>query len=57
VSAHGRAAREWCEQRFDIQHCAKAYARLFDESPRADPTGDQAGPPKEANTFRSRVGP
>jgi glycosyltransferase involved in cell wall biosynthesis len=29
VAAHGEAAREWCEQRFDMQRCAEAYAGLF----------------------------
>ncbi len=57
VTAHGTAAREWCEQRFDIQRCANAYVRLFGEYPSADPTGDQAGTPKEANAFGSGVAP
>lgn len=29
VAAHGAAAREWCERRFDIKRCADAYAGLF----------------------------
>jgi glycosyltransferase involved in cell wall biosynthesis len=29
VRTHGGAAREWCEQRFDIRRCAQAYAGLF----------------------------
>jgi phosphatidylinositol alpha-1,6-mannosyltransferase len=29
MKAHGTAAREWCEERFDIQRCAGAYAELF----------------------------
>jgi glycosyltransferase involved in cell wall biosynthesis len=29
VRAHGAVAREWCEERFDIQRCAEAYAGLF----------------------------
>ena len=32
LRAHGTAAREWCEQRFDIRRCAEAYLALFDES-------------------------
>ena len=28
-AAHGAAAREWCEERFDLQRCADAYAALF----------------------------
>jgi glycosyltransferase involved in cell wall biosynthesis len=29
MTAHGTAAREWCEGRFDIQRCATAYVELF----------------------------
>jgi glycosyltransferase involved in cell wall biosynthesis len=29
LAAHGAAARKWCEQRFDIRRCAKAYSALL----------------------------
>jgi glycosyltransferase involved in cell wall biosynthesis len=30
VARHGRAARAWCEQQFDIRRCARDYVGLFD---------------------------
>jgi glycogen synthase len=56
VAAHGAAAREWCEERFDIQRCAEAYAGLFQgrSSPahrQADTRGSMTdGTPADAPT-------
>jgi glycosyltransferase involved in cell wall biosynthesis len=36
LSAHGAAARTWCEERFDIRRCAADYAGLF----RCHPTSE-----------------
>jgi glycosyltransferase involved in cell wall biosynthesis len=52
VTAHGAAAREWCEERFDIQRCANAYAQLFQDHPTASPRAPGT-PENEA----SAVGP
>ena len=62
VTAHGAAAREWCEQRFDIQRCANAYARLFQDYPVGDLPEEQAigvsgTLKKEANAFGSGFAP
>ena len=54
VAAHGEAARDWCEQRFDIQRCADVYARLFRDhaTPGTPPdeTTRVAGAPEEEAT-------
>lgn len=47
VEAHGAAAREWCEQRFDIRRCAQAYAGLFQTCSGVDST---AAPLADAST-------
>jgi len=65
VAAHGAAAREWCEQQFDIQRCANDYASLFQgHSPHSresmDPPGGKrprttAGPRADAATHALRT--
>jgi glycosyltransferase involved in cell wall biosynthesis/GT2 family glycosyltransferase len=47
VATHGAAAREWCEQRFDIHRCAEAYARVFRSHP----------PPPPGRRAAAAVGP
>ena len=42
VAAHGAGAREWCEQRFDIQRCANAYSRLFRDHSTPGPQAGEA---------------
>jgi glycosyltransferase involved in cell wall biosynthesis len=44
--AHGAAARERCERRYDIRICAEAYAGLFrsDELAVAVADGDEGSP-------------
>jgi glycosyltransferase involved in cell wall biosynthesis len=56
VKAHGAAAREWCEQRFDIERCAYAYIRLFRDQSTSGPPSDattrlRAAPEKEASAL------
>jgi glycosyltransferase involved in cell wall biosynthesis len=53
MTAHGAAAREWCEQRFDIHRCANAYAQLFQDHPAAGPPSSAPGTLEKA----SAVGP
>jgi glycosyltransferase involved in cell wall biosynthesis len=55
VTAHGAAAREWCEQRFDIQRCANAYAQLFQNHPTVGTLSGASGTPGEGSQ-RSRSG-
>jgi glycosyltransferase involved in cell wall biosynthesis len=56
VKAHSAAAREWCEQQFDIQGCAEAYVRLFRDQSTAGLSADEKArlpgtSEKEATTF------
>ncbi len=57
VRAHGAAARDWCEQRFDIQRCARAYAELFsDRSAAGLPEGTTSHGPGTPRTAKTAIG-
>jgi len=58
MTAHGAAAREWCEERFDIQRCAAAYAQLFrGQSMAGLPEGTATRGLSSPRTTATAVGP
>ena len=57
-----RGTRDWCEQRFDIQRCADAYARLFRDhatpgTPPDETTRVAGAPEEEATAIGPRLAP
>ena len=58
MTAHGAAAREWCEERFHIQRCARAYADLFrGHSTAGLPEGTATDGPGTPGTATTAIGP
>jgi glycosyltransferase involved in cell wall biosynthesis len=57
LAAHGAAAREWCEQRFHIARCARAYAELFRDRSAAGLEGTTSHGLGTPRTATIRVGP